>query len=276
MTAPTPPTGPDTPGVDDMTDASPVAGFARTLDDAARTGRTTGLLTADAPDLSLEDAYRVQRAVIARRLARGESVIGVKMGFTSRAKMAQMGVDDVIWGLLTDTMRVEDGATLDTAGLIHPRIEPEIAFLVGEPLSGRVGPAEAARAAAGIAVAYEVIDSRYADFRFTLPDVVADNASACAFGVGPWHDPATVAAGNLGLVMEVDGRTAATGSSAAILGDPLRSLAAAARLADAAGSPLRPGDIVLAGAATAAVPLAAGAHVRVVAAGLGRVEVTAR
>lgn len=259
-----------------MTDHPQIAAFARTLDEAARTGRTTGLLTADAPDLSLNAAYRVQRAVIARRQARGETVIGAKMGFTSRAKMAQMGVDDVIWGLLTDAMQVEDGGTLATEGLIHPRIEPEIAFLVGEPLSGRITPAEAARAAAGIAVAYEVIDSRYADFRFTLPDVVADNASACAFGVGPWHAPDSVAAGNLGLVMEVDGRPVAAGSSAAILGGPLRSFAAAARLTEAAGSPLRPGDIVLAGAATAAVPLAPGAHVRVVAAGLGRVEVTAR
>jgi 2-oxo-3-hexenedioate decarboxylase len=259
-----------------MTDAASLAAFARTLDDAALSGRTITLLTADAPDLSLDDAYRVQRAVIARRLSRGETVIGAKMGFTSRAKMAQMGVDDVIWGLLTDAMRIEDGAFLDTADLIHPRIEPEIAFLVGEPLSGRTGPAEAARAAAGIAVAYEVIDSRYADFRFTLPDVVADNASACAFGIGPWQALDRMAPDNLGLVMEVDGRPAATGSSAAILGNPLRSLAAAARLADAAGSPLRPGDIVLAGAATAAVPLTPGAHVRVVAAGLGRVEVTAR
>ncbi|GAA4976111.1 hypothetical protein GCM10023205_48970 [Yinghuangia aomiensis] len=94
-----------------------------------------------------------------------------------------------------------------------PVRKPEIAFLVGEPLSGRITPAEAARAAAGIAVAYEVIDSRYADFRFTLPDVVADNASACAFGVGPWHAPDSVADGNLGLVMEVDGRPVAAGSS---------------------------------------------------------------
>ncbi|WP_345679573.1 2-keto-4-pentenoate hydratase [Yinghuangia aomiensis] len=259
-----------------MTDDASVAAFARTLDEAARSSATTGLLTADVPDLTLDAAYRVQRAGIARRLARGETVIGAKMGFTSRAKMAQMGIDDVIWGLLTDAMQVEDGATLDTSALIHPRIEPEIAFLIGEPLSGRVSPAAAVRAVAGIAVAYEVIDSRYADFRFTLPDVVADNASACAFGIGPWHAPDRVAGENLGMVMEVDGRTVATGSSAAILGNPVRSLAAAARLAEGAGSPLRPGDIVLAGAATAAVPLTPGAHVRVVAAELGRVEVTTR
>lgn len=264
-----------------MTTYTPdIPALAATLDDAARERRTVDKLTDGGP-LDVPGAYAVQRAVIERRRARGEELTGVKMGFTSRAKMAQMGVDDVIWGLLTDAMCIEDGGVLDTGGLIHPRIEPEIAFLVGSPLSGDVTAAEAAHAVAGVAVAYEVLDSRYEGFRFTLPDVIADNASAAAFGFGPWHalgdggiDPRAL--GNLGLVLEIDGRTVATGSSAAILGHPLRSLQAAARLAAEAGLALRPGQIVLAGAATAAVPLPAGAHVRISTAALGRTEVTTR
>ncbi|WP_425826812.1 2-keto-4-pentenoate hydratase [Streptomyces fractus] len=249
--------------------------LARDLDDAALGGRTTALPTVST-DLDVPGAYAVQRAAIDRRLARGERLLGLKMGFTSRAKMVQMGVDDVIHGLLTDGMFVEDGGVLDTKSLIHPRIEPEIAFLLGRPLSGRVTPADAARAVAGVAVAYEVLDSRYEAFRFTLPDVIADNASAAAFGTGPWRDPDALDVGNLGLIVEEDGRPIAVGSSAAILGHPLRSLTAAARLAADAGVELEPGSVVLAGAATAAVPLRPGTHVRITAAGLGRTEVTVR
>ncbi|MFD0337132.1 2-keto-4-pentenoate hydratase [Streptomyces sp. NPDC127117] len=255
--------------------AARVAELAETLDAAALDGRTVHRPTDTGP-LTLDEAYAIQRAVIERRRARGETPTGVKMGFTSRAKMVQMGVDDVIWGLLTDAMRVEDGGTLDLDGLIHPRIEPEIAFLIGRPLSGRVTSEEAARSLAGIAVAHEILDSRYAGFRFTLPDVVADNASASHYACGPWHHPDSRSLGNVGLTVEIDGRVVATGSSAAILGHPLRSLAAAARLAAEAGITLGPGQIVLAGAATAALPLPRGAHVRVLGAGLGQVEVTTR
>ncbi|MFI7469194.1 2-keto-4-pentenoate hydratase [Nonomuraea sp. NPDC049646] len=245
--------------------------LAERLDEATLTGRAIPRLT-DTADLDVPAAYEVQRALIERRLARGERLIGVKMGFTSRAKMAQMGVDDVIWGLLTDAMLVE--SRLDTAGLIHPRIEPEIAFLLDRPVRGT---ADVASAVSGVAVGYEVLDSRYEGFSFTLPDVIADNASASGFGVGPWRRPQDAGdLGNLGLVMEIDGRQVAGGSSAAILGHPLRALTAAARLTRAAGIEMEAGWIVLAGAATAAVPLPAGAHVRVGAAGLGHVEVTTR
>lgn len=241
---------------------------AEILDEAARSGVAIPKLTDSAP-LDVAGAYEVQRAVIERRRARGERLIGVKMGFTSRAKMIQMGVDDVIWGLLTDRMLVE--STLDLGGFIHPRVEPEIAFLIGRPVRSA---ADVGAAVAGVAVGFEVLDSRYADFKFTLPDVIADNASAAAFGLGAWHSPRDVA--NVGLLMEIDGRTVETGSSAAILGDPYRSLTAAARLAAEAGITLEPGWVVLAGAATTAVPLPKGAHVRVTGAGLGSAEVTTR
>lgn len=256
-----------------------VARLAARLDEAALAGRTVPRLT-DAVRLDVPAAYRVQRALVERRLARGERLAGVKMGFTSRAKMAQMGVDDVIYGLLTDAMAVEDGGTLDVSALAHPRIEPEVAFLIGTPPGGGpsspLSPADVERALAGVAVAWEVLDSRYDGFSFTLPDVVADNASAAAFGVGRWLPADGLDPRTLGMVLELDGRTAAVGSSAAVLGDPVRSLIAAARLAEEAGTPLLPGQVVLAGAATAAVALPPGAHARVTAAGLGRVEVTAR
>jgi 2-oxo-3-hexenedioate decarboxylase len=239
-----------------------VAALARTLDEARRAGRPIPRLS-NTTDLDTPTAYAVQAATIELRQAHGEAVTGVKMGFTSRAKMVQMGVADLIWGRLTDAMAVPDGGVLPTRGLIHPRIEPEVAFLLGERHS-----------VAGVAVAFEVIDSRYEDFRFTVPEVVADNASAAAFGTGRWHPPQDVS--NLGVVLEIDGQPAQIGSTAAILGDPLRALAAAIRLASAAGVDLPAGSIVLAGAACAAVPLPVNTHVRVEAARLGRAEVITR
>ncbi|GLY73747.1 2-keto-4-pentenoate hydratase [Actinoallomurus iriomotensis] len=245
---------------------SDVEALACTLDEAARDVRAIPKLT-DTAELDVATAYAVQRRVIERRLARHERPAGVKMGFTSKAKMVQMGVHDVIWGLLTDAMLVESHVEVDR--LIHPRIEPEIAYLIGRPVRS---PADVDAAVAGVAVGFEVLDSRYLDFSFTLPDVIADNASAAGYGVGAWHEPRDVS--NVGMLMEIDGRVVQTGSSAAILGDPMRSLRAAARLSEQAGIVLEPGQVVLAGAATAAVPLPKGVHVRVTASGLGSVEVT--
>jgi 2-oxo-3-hexenedioate decarboxylase len=196
------------------------------------------------------------------------------MGFTSRAKMVQMGVSDLIFGRLTSGMRVIDGGEVALAGRVHPRIEPEIAFLLGAVLAGPVSPAEAAVAVAGVAPAMEIIDSRYEAFQFSLPDVIADNASASGFVVGPWNDPRPDLS-NLGMVMEIDGRPVEIGSSAAILGHPLRSLAAASRLVAEQGMRLEPGWVVLAGGATAAVALSPGRHVRLVVQGLGQVQVSA-
>lgn len=243
-----------------------VHALAATLDEAARDVRAIPKLTGKTP-FDVRAAYAVQRIGIERRRRRGERLAGVKMGFTSRAKMVQMGVDDVIWGLLTDRMLAE--SSVDVSRLIHPRIEPEIAYLIGREVRSA---AEVESAVAGVAVGFEVLDSRYQDFKFTLPDVIADNASAARFGYGAWHESRDLS--NVGLLLEIDGRPVQAGSSAAILGDPARSLRAAARLALGAGMKLEPGWIVLAGAATAAVPLPKDAHVRVTGAGLGSVEVT--
>jgi 2-oxo-3-hexenedioate decarboxylase len=245
-----------------------VMDIAARLDDAARHAIATPQL---AEPLSLEDAYRVQAASLGRRYQRGENRVGIKMGFTSRAKMVQMGIDEMIWGRLTDQMLVEDGGTIDFADYVHPRVEPEIAFLLKAPLAGIVTAPAALAAVAGVAPALEIIDSRYKDFKFSLTDVIADNSSSSGFVVGPWSDP-TGDISNLGMIMEIDGIARQIGSSAAILGAPIRALVAAARLAEAAGEPLTAGDIVMAGGATAAEALAPGQHVRLVVQRLGRVE----
>ncbi|MFJ9342257.1 2-keto-4-pentenoate hydratase [Streptomyces sp. NPDC101733] len=244
-----------------------VAALAERLDTAARDARplpggTTGLTTT-------AEAYAVQEALVARMAARGEQITGFKLGFTSLAKMRQMGVSDLIHGRITDRMRIEDGGRHDIGGLIHPRVEPEVAFLLGDAL---VPGSDPAAAVAAVAPALEVIDSRYDGFVFSLPEVIADNTSAAGYAVGPWTPARDLTApgglAHLGVLLELDGRAVQTGSTAAILGHPLRALAAAARLA---GS-LPAGTVILAGAATAAVPLPPGTHVRATVGALGSVQ----
>ena len=250
---------------------SDIAKFAEVVDEAARTATAIPQFTEAAP-LSVADAYAVQKQSIDRRLKRGEKLVGVKMGLTSRAKMVQVNVDEVVWGRLTDAMRLEEGASLSRKRYVHPRIEPELAFLLKAPLTGVVTAAEAMAAVAGIAPAMEIIDSRYQNFKFALPDVIADNSSSSGFVVGDWARPDQDFS-NLGIVMEVNGRPVEIGSTAAILGNPSRSLVAAARLAGAALGRLEAGWIILAGGATAAHSLKVGERVRLSMQNLGSVSI---
>ncbi|MFC7494378.1 MULTISPECIES: 2-keto-4-pentenoate hydratase [unclassified Nocardioides] len=248
------------------------------LDDAVRAATTTDRPSQTTP-LTLTEAYAVQRAGVALRAARGDVQAGVKLGFTSRAKAEQMGVADVIAGVITRSMQVADGGTLDVDRLIHARVEPEVAFRLGSDLDPHAG-GDPLDAVAEIAPALEVIDSRYQAFRFSLEDVVADNTSASRFVVGPWTPfddaRARLDLADLDVSLEIDGAVAAAGSTAAILGDPLEAMAAIRRMAAEHGLVMPAGTIVLAGAATEAVPLPTtpGAAVSATVVGLGTVSLS--
>ncbi len=248
--------------------------MAKALDKAAMDAQAIPQFSGTV-DLTLAQAYEVQRQLIGLRLRRGERRVGVKMGFTSRAKIAQMGISDLIWGRLTSGMVIEEGAPADFARFVHPRVEPEIAFLLKRPLYGLVTPMQAMDAVEAVAPALEIIDSRYADFKFSLADVVADNASSSGFIAGAWSKP-DVDFSNLGLVLNFNGRPVQIGSTASIMGHPARSLVAAARFAAEAGEPLQAGWIVMAGGATAAEAMSAGQHVEMEMEKLGRVAFTMR
>lgn len=253
------------------------AELASILERAEHTRTAVGKLT-DIFPIDVPAAYRVQRENIRRRMGRGEHVTGVKMGFTSKAKMAQMGVDDVIWGILTDAMAA-DGGAYDVGGLIHPKIEPELVFRLGRRVDASAAGTtrDAADAVDAVAVGFEVLDSRFEEYRFTLPDVIADNASAAGYGVGPWRELASAPdISDLPVTLSVNGEPVQAGSTKAILGDPWQALRSAARLAAAAGLTLEPGWIVLAGAVTEAVPLTPATVVTVTAASLGTAELRTR
>src|SRR5690242_11592985 len=112
-----------------------IKALAERVDDAAKNATEISQL---AERITLDDAYAIQKQSMERRFARGEKQVGIKMGFTSREKMVQMGVHDMIWGRLTDAMIVEDGGSTSLKRYVHPRIEPEIAFLLKSELVGTV------------------------------------------------------------------------------------------------------------------------------------------
>ncbi|GAA7769228.1 MULTISPECIES: 2-keto-4-pentenoate hydratase [Cupriavidus] len=244
------------------------AAIAGALDAAARDAAAIGQFSAASP-FTIDEAYGIQAMSIEHRCQRGERRVGIKLGFTSRAKMIQMGVDSLIWGWLTDAMIEEDGGRVDLERYIHPRAEPEVCFLTRRDITGPLTLLESVDYLEAVAPAIEIIDSRYRDFRFTLEDVVADNCSSAGLVVGPWSRNVDVLA-NLGVVLRIDGRTRQTGSTAAILGHPLRSLVQASHVLTRAGAVLPAGSLIMAGAATAAEAFVRGNHVSATIGALGR------
>jgi 2-oxo-3-hexenedioate decarboxylase len=244
---------------------------------AAATADRTAVprLTEAYPDLSLEVAYEIQAEGCTRRLAAGERMIGAKLGLTARAKQEQMNVVEPVYGRLLSggLQRAEDPVVVDE--LIHPRVEPEIVFVMREGLRGPgVTAAEVLGATRAVCCGLEIIDSRYADFSFTAADVVADNTSAARVVLGPTMvPPEGLDLALVGLLLEVDGSTVATAAGAATMGHPAEAVAMLANWLGARGQAILPGWIVFSGGLTAAVPLTAGTAVTATFGHLGSVSV---
>lgn len=237
-----------------------IVSLAEHLDGAERHVRAVPMLTDAHGAFGLDDAYAIQHALRRRKQADGARIVGLKMGLTSRAKMLQVRVDTPIYGFLTAASSCADRARLQTDSLIHPRVEPEIAFSLKAPLRGpgcTIG--SVLRATDFVAPALEVIDSRYRDFRFDLPSVVADNAS-CARHVlgGRVRHVGDVDLRTIGVVLERNGEIVATGAGAAVLGHPAAAVAMLVDLLAARGEGLDAGMLVLSGALTEAVNVSAG------------------
>lgn len=243
--------------------------IAEILDNAAANA-TTAEQVSLSNDFNLEEAYKIQRLSLEKRYKRGESKIGIKMGFTSKAKMEQMGVHDLIWGRLTDKMFYKAGSDLDHSLFIHPRAEPEIAFKLSKDITQEVSIDSVQDYVSHVAVAIEIIDSRYENFKFSLEDVVADNCSSAAFTVGEWM-PVTTNIKDILMSLVRDDIIEKKGNSNAILGNPWQSLVDAIRLSLQNEEPLTEGSIVLAGAATPAIYVKSGETISAHAEGLGSV-----
>ncbi|MFE7077739.1 2-keto-4-pentenoate hydratase [Streptomyces sp. NPDC057620] len=252
-----------------------LAAAAADLSAAERSRTPTAHLTRRHAGLTLEQAYRIQWTNVSRRVAGGARIVGHKVGLTSPAMQHQFGVDQPDSGALLDDMLLTDGSTLRLGDLMTPRIEAEIAFRLGRDLHGPdVDGCDVHAAVDEVLLALEVIDTRYGDWRMTLADSVADNASAAWAVLG---QGVALSAG-LDLACEpvtvrVDQQTVVTALSGAVLGNPLRAVAWLARQLSPYGGGLRAGDLVLAGAVHASLPLRAHSEIAVVSPHLPPVRV---
>ena len=257
-------------------DEGSIETLATILFEADRDANHVLKITYAHPDLTWDDAYAVQDALRDMHLSSGKRLVGLKMGLTSRAKMEQMGVQDPICGFLTDDAVVGDGESIDTGVLIHPKVEAEVAFVTKAPLKGpgcHVG--DVLRATDFIIPALEVIDSRYENFRFDLPSVIADNTSAARFITGGRPiSPRDYDLKTLGVVVSKNGEVVETGAGAAVLGDPALSVATLANMLGHRGVEIPAGTLILTGGITRAILVEAGDTIRARYQHLGELSVS--
>ncbi|MDM5196702.1 fumarylacetoacetate hydrolase family protein [Fictibacillus enclensis] len=232
-------------------------------------------LTDEFPNLSVDEAYAVQQKLIHLKQAEGKKVIGRKLGLTSVAKQQMMGVHEPTYGTLFDYMMLSETEPVDLSSLIHPKAEPEIAFYMGEHLEGsNVTGIQVLSATKYVMPAIEIIDSRYKDFRFTLPDVVADNSSSSRVVLGGKATRVEeIDLSLLGVVFYKNGNLESTGAGAAVLGHPATAVAWLVNKLYLQGEKLRKGDLVLSGAITGAYSIQPGDHVDVRIEKLGNVTI---
>lgn len=218
------------------------------------------LLTGIDLDAEVDLAYRVQQAAIDARLQRGARVVGRKIGLTNPKVRAQLGVDRPDFGMLLDDMARTPEAPIDGTTLLAPRIEAEIAFVLGADLDRPDLTTDDVRAAtAHVRTAFEIVDSRIAAWDITITDTIADNGSAALFVLGP--DEVGLGALDLaaaGMTMTRHGEVVSEGVGADCLGDPVAAVAWLAETARRYGQPLRAGEIVLSGALGPVVPVTPG------------------
>jgi len=250
--------------------------LAQLLFEAARDATPVVKITDAHPDITWDDAYAIQDSLRAKHLNSGRQLAGLKMGLTSRAKMEQMGVKDPICGFLTDDAVVGDGESIDTSTLIHPKVEAEVAFVTKAPLKGpgcHVG--DVLKATDFVIPALEVIDSRYENFRFDLPSVIADNTSACRFVTGGRPvSPRDYDLKTIGVVVDRNGEVVETGAGAAVLGDPALSVATLANMLAKRGAEIPAGTLILTGGITRAILVKPGDTIRARYQHLGELSVS--
>ncbi|MFI6376124.1 2-keto-4-pentenoate hydratase [Streptomyces sp. NPDC050546] len=248
----------------------------RLLRDAERHVAPVDPLSELFPGLDTADAYAVQQGNIARRLTAGATVVGHKVGLTSAAMQRLLGVDEPDFGHLLDDMVHRDGGAVGASRYCAPRVEPEICFRLAEPLRGPgVTVADVLAATEAVAPALEIVDSRIRDWRITLADTVADNASSAGLVVGAWTPLGEVP--DLPAVqvdLLVDGERVASGSGREVLGHPAAAVAWLADTLYAFDSALEAGHVILPGAMTTAPFVTAGQKVEARFSGLGPVTVS--
>lgn len=233
-------------------------------------------LTDEFPDMTSEEAYRVQLEIIQERVNKGAKIVGKKIGLTSKPMQQMMGVNEPDYGHILDDMIYSDMENVDVSTMIQPKIEAELAFVLGEDLKGPgITVADVLAATEYIVPAIEIIDSRVTDWKIKLGDTIADNGSSAKVVLG--GTPTRVAGLELqllGMVLEKNGQLIATGAAAAALGHPAYAVAWLANKLAQFDIALNKGEVILSGAVTAAVHVEKGDTITVMFSEVGSVSVT--
>lgn len=254
------------------------AALAAQLAAAERTRVPLSPLTAGLPDIDVVDAYEIQLINIRRRVAEGATIVGHKVGLSSKAMQQMMGVDEPDYGHLLADMEVFEDVPVEAARYLYPRVEVEVGFLLADDLPGAGCTEDDVLAAtAAFAPAIELIDTRIKDWKIGLCDTIADNASSAGFVLGPQRvSPKDVDITGIDAVLTRNGEVVAEGRSDAVLGNPVTAVAWLARKVDSFGVRLKAGDIVLPGSCTRAIDARPGDQFVADFTGLGSVRLSFR
>ena len=228
-------------------------------------------LTDRESDITIEDAYAIQQRMIQRQLDDGHTVVGKKIGVTSKVVMDMLKVNQPDFGQLLSNMVFNEGEPIVASSMIAPKAEAEVAFILKNDLMGPgVTAADVLRATDCVVPCFEIVDSRIQDWKIKIQDTVADNASCGVFVLGDQLvDIADLDLALAGMVLEKNGEIVVTGAGAATMAHPVNAMVWLANMLGSLGIALKAGDIVLSGAMGAMVPVARGDNLRMTIGGIG-------
>ena len=256
-----------------MMDEEKINALGDELYQALRTGSTVPPLTEREADVTIEDAYHISLRMVSQRVELdGETIIGKKIGVTSKPVQEMLNVFQPDFGFLTDTMVCEDGADIHIAGnLIQPKAEGEIAFRLRKDLVGPgVTEQDVLDATATIMPCFEIVDSRIDDWKIKIEDTVADNASCGVYVLGTNEvDPRDYDLPNLKMTIYKNGEFNAEGLGSAVQGNPLTAVAWLANTLGEFGIPFKAGEVILSGSLAPLIPVVAGDEMSLEIEGIG-------
>ena len=233
-------------------------------------------LTTSYPSITLDEAYRIQLLQIDERLNQGDIVVGKKIGLTSKVMQQMFDVTEPDYGHILASMILADGDEVAIDYMIQPKIEFEIAFILKEDIQGpNVTPEDIIAATDYIVPAFEIIDSRIADWKIRFEDTVADNGSSAYAILG--GNPKRLDEVNLetlGINILKNGHFVDHATGAAVMGNPVHAVAWLANALGKYNIGLKRGEFVLSGALTAALMVEAGDTFTADFAHLGKIQVT--
>lgn len=223
------------------------------------------------PDITLEDAYKVQLRYIERRVQSGEKIVGKKIGVTSKPVQELLGVYQPDFGQLTDKMVYQPGEDIDLSQLIQPKAEAELAFVLKKDLKGPgITATDVISATEYVSPCFEIVDSRIKDWQIKIQDTVADNASCGVYVIGEAKaDPRDFDMTLAGMVLEKNGELYSTGVGAAVQGSPVNAVVWLANTLGELGIPFLAGEVILSGSQSSLVPVQDGDELVCHVGGLG-------